>query len=495
MPDLRWGLLGLALGLAVAVVRVILSRFRLRAGVSAVRRGRAVSVPVLVGSGNRWCWGRAFLDRADIVVVARRTHLRLARTTFRDAHERLLTAADGELLVEQRGFVDERGNRHVFGVVNEWAPVFDAQLELAPRSAPWWRKLLAAAPVWPLIIALFGLMGLVVFQTVWGLGRDVDATVVRVVEIDEDGYGTCAVRWGSPADASTEYAEIDCYEPLPEPGDVVRIRALTTPFAGKALDDEGTFEGLSSFTAGPAAISIATWWVTAATRLRRTPTRLEGPVGLGLRGASQPEAFCVPEDDLGAMLQLLADREGWDGDATPDAPRRSPLATLRVAVSGAQWWPAGLLALGTSATAALADLPVLLSLLGLGTVVAITVGLADAGRSWIELRRAASAPVTSEWDYRLVRTVEDEWCVLLFLGPSAIWGVFLDGPAHPPHCGRCGVQGRLMEGGMIHLRIGGSMWPTASGVWRVADDTLAEISADIESRLLRKAGSAEEPNG
>lgn len=327
------------------------------------------------------------------------------------------------------------------------------------------------------------MLGFAAFQGIWAMGRDVQATMVRAVDYPDEGYTECGVQWPGQTDpvgaTPRRYAEIDCYEPLPGVGESVRIRALAAPFEGKALDYEGTFEGLSSVTAGPAALSLVILIGVTVTRLRRPAIRLA-------KRATPDVTFASPVDvaadaDLLTLLDALAQREGWDTDGSSETPRQPAYAPILMALGSARWWPVAVLG---GAAFLVDDLPDPVRYgLGAGAVVVLVWAVARAVGTWLAVRRAYAGPVTSEWDYRLIRTIDDEWCALLNLGRTPHWMVFLDGPEHPPTTGRCGVRGDLVESGAIHLRIGDSFWPTVSPVMRVDEETLREMWEDVTYRL------------
>lgn len=464
-----------------------------RRGIAAAGRGRAVTVPVLVGSGEGQHRAHAYVDGDDVVVMGPATHLRVARTTYRDAAERRATVNDDWVeFAEQRGFVDASGQRHLLGAVEEWGPALEAQLDRPARPAGRWRRVRAALPTIPLALAAAALVAFLAFQGMWAVGRDVDATLVRTVEYADEGYTDCGVRWPlAPAPGSqgaSGYAEVDCYEPYPAVGEVVPIRALTFPFEGKALDRAGTYEGLSAVTGGPALLALLVLGAVTLTRLRRPPIRLAGTATPEVRVASAVEV--AADADLLALLDALAVRERWDRDGSGTPPEEPSYAPVLIALGSARWWPVGVL---TLAALLVEGLPTALRYgLGAGAVAALVWALFRAAGTWLTVRRAYTGPVTSEWDYSLIRSVDDEWCALLTLGRTPHWMVFLAGPQHPPVRGRCGVRGDLEDGGAIHLRIAGEFWPSASPVLRADDDTLAEMAEDVSFRL-GPAGGRQRP--
>lgn len=472
----------LVLSAVVGVLAAAFGEFSAKRGVAAAKRGTAVTVPVLVGTGEGQHRGRAFVDGEDVVVIGPGTHLRVPRAAYRGSGQRRLAVND-ELLefAEQRGFVDASGQQHLVGAVEEWSAALDAQVEGPARRASRWRRVRAAVPTTPLTLLALSLLAFTAFQAVWATGQDVPARVVDLVEYPDEGYTDCAVEWAPSDDTAAEdhYAEIDCYEPYPAVGDTLRIRALAAPLDGFALDREGTYEALTTITGGATLLAAGAVLVGAVTRLRRPPVRLAS--------RPTPEVSVAPpvevarDADLFGLLDALAVREGWEARGTGAAPRQPAWAPVLMALGSARWWPVPVLAAG----ALLVDgLPEPLGAgLGAGAVAALAWGVWRALTTWLALRRAYAGPVTSEWDYRLIRDVDDEWFALLHLGRTPHWMVLLDGPQHPPTSGRCGVRGDLEEGGAVHLLIDGEFWPTMSPVGRVDDEVLRDMRRDVLDRL------------
>jgi len=104
--------------------------------------------------------------------------------------------------------------------------------------------------------------------------------------------------------------------------------------------------------------------------------------------------------------------------------------------------------------------------------------------TYLAVRRPFGQPVTSEWDYHLVRTDDELWALLLLLGHTPYWLMFLDGGGHPAPAGRCGVRGDLQEGGAVHVRVMDRFWVPASPVIRVTEEFRAGMREDLVSRLF-----------
>ncbi|WP_404386597.1 hypothetical protein LL946_08505 [Knoellia locipacati] len=488
LPYLGFLLLCVLGGVAFAMLRDASAR----RGVAAAQRGRAVTVPVLVGSGDAQRRARAYVDGDDVVVIGPRTHLRVGRTTFRDAGARR-QVVDDELLdfAEQRGFVDASGQHHLVGALDEWGPAFDAQLDRPASRAGRWRRVRAALPTVPLALIVLSVLAFAAFQGLWAMGRDVDATMVRAVEYPEDGYTDCGVRWPDSTDGSVlgGYAEVDCYEPYPAVGDTVPIRVLAFPFEGSALDRPDSYDALSVVTAVPGVLSLLALGGITLVRLRRPPIRLGRLAIPEVRVA--PTVEVAADADLLTLLDALAVKEGWDRDGTGSPPDEPAYRPLLIALGSARWWPA--VVLGAAALLVF-ELPMNLRYgLGAGAVAALLWALVQSVGTLLTVRRAYAGPVTSEWDYSLVRGIDDEWCALLTLGRNPHWLVYLAGPNHPPVRGRCGVRGELVDGGAIHLRIAGEFWPTDSPVVRMDDEILADIVEDVGYRLGPAGGRTGRP--
>jgi len=191
-----------------------------------------------------------------------------------------------------------------------------------------------------------------------------------------------------------------------------------------------------------------------------------------------------------ALVAAVAEREGWVDDkmAEPPAPRRRD--PMIMALGSARWLPVGVL-LGV------AWLPESLPqnwrvALTAGAGVVLAWALWRSVTTFLALRRPFGQPVISEWDYRLVRTDDDFWCVLL-LGDTPHWAVLLGGgDAHPGAAGRCGVRGDLEAGGAVHLRILDRFWVATTPVLRVEDEFLAEMREDLVLRLVGEPADGED---
>jgi hypothetical protein len=460
--------------------------------VGVVARGRPVTVPMLVTVNGHQRRGRAVLEGDAVRAVGKGVNVLVGRRGYESAAVRR-GRLDAELLeyAEQRAFSDASGTRYLLGPVEEWEEAFTAALRQAPRPAGRLRLLLAATPrqvLAPLALAMFAL---VAFQGVWLSGHDVQASMVRVV--GDEGLESCGVRWHETG--RDKYAEVDCYAPFPEVGAPVRIRALAWPFDESAMDTEDTYPIASLLLGGGvvvlAGIAAGVGW----SRMRRTPdllTPLAAPATVPVIAPPATATVDVPRDaSLPVLLDAVATREGWTDDGKDTPPEQSWYARYLMALGAGRWWP-GVVMAGVALL--VEDLPRPWRLaLGAGAVVALGWAGLRALTAWLAIRRAYVGPVTSEWEYRLVRSVDDEWFALLFLLSTPHWMVVLDGPGHPVPVGRCGVRGDLEEGGAIQLFIHQAFWPTLSPVTRVDEALLADIRDDLVDRLRHDSADDDRP--
>ncbi|MCE1178014.1 MAG: hypothetical protein LWW86_03165 [Micrococcales bacterium] len=448
------------------------------------RRGKRVTTRFLAAGPDGQRRVRAFVDDDDLVVIGPRTHLRVSRTAYSESQIRRMSV-DEELFefAEQRGFVDGAGRRFVLGPVEEWAPATEAALQSNHGRAGRWTRVRAALPRQAVGAALLGALALLGFQTLWATGSDVSARVVRLLPYPEDDYTDCGVRWTDPG--GEHYAEVDCYAPYPKVGETIRIRALGWPMQGKALDTSGTYEGLTSVT-GVLALLGAGWAVGAtAARLRRPALQLQARPEPAVRvvGPDRTQTIDVARDaDLLNLLDALSAREGWTDEVSSQPPEQPWYALPLMAISSARWWP---IAVFLAAAVLLPEgVPIGVSYaLGAAALVMAVWAVSTAIGTWRLLGQARSGPVTSEWDYRLLRDLNDDWFVLLVLGRTPHWITLLDSQVHPAPVGRCGVRGDLTAGGAVQLRIDGVFWPTGGPVDRVDEDMLQDMREEVLDRL------------
>ena len=236
-----------------------------------------------------------------------------------------------------RGFTDEDGRRYDAGPALEWSDGFDALLEVRASAASRARVVWAGASRVAIGLAVAAAVAAGLFQLIWWAGHDQPAGVVRHVSDGEEVL-YCGVRW---TDGSGEgrYAEVDCYEPYPPVGRTISVRALAWPFEGSAMDDEGSFEVLTTLTLAPAALALATGLGLGLRRAWRAPVRLRAvaPGSPARADLALEEAQGLP---LRALARRVAEREGWAGETDPAPTPPGPWAQVRMAAGTARWWPA-----------------------------------------------------------------------------------------------------------------------------------------------------------
>ena len=465
-------------GVAYAVLTDRLARRSL----GVARRGRAITVPMLVTLNGDQRRGRAVLDGDDIRLVGSGVNVRVARRGYAAAAVRR-GQVDAEVLdfAEQRAFTDASGTRYLLGPLEEWEEAFDASLGAPTRPATRARLLRAAFPRRVLGPVLLAVLAFAAFQAVWTSGHDVEATMVRVV--GDEGLESCGVAWTE--EGRDEYAEVDCYSPFPKVGAPVLVRAMAWPFDESAMDHEDTYFLATFLLAGAVLVLGGVGTAVAMGRLRGPGVPLAPlpapQVTHVVTPARQTTVELSRDAPLLDLLSAAAAREGWEGDGVAAPPIQPRHARYLMALSAGTWWPGVVLA---GVGLLVEGLPHALRVaLAAGSAVALLWAAFRAVTAWLAIRRAYVGQVTSEWDYRLVRSLDDEWFAVLFLGSTPHWMVLLDGPGHPAPVGRCGVRGDLRDGGAIQLQFGGEYWPTLSPVSRVDDELVSDLRKDLVERL------------
>jgi hypothetical protein len=474
-----WPVLGLLASCLAGLGYAAWRDFGARRSVAAVAAGRRVAIPMTVDAEGV-VRGHGVRDGMDIRILTKKHHLVVDRAEFLTSGTRR-GRFDNELFeyAELVGLVDETGRGYFAGPPEEWGPAFRATLDAPGRSAGWLWRLWAGTPRVAVEVAAVALLVGGVFQGIWWSGHDVSAKMLRVVAGDEGD--SCAVEWRDGG--RREYAELDCFAPLPRAGDAVRIRALAWPLDQSALDYAGVYE---FFTLVPGALAAGGLMGAAGLgvrRLRRPAVRLRARPREGQAGEAMPTTVQQAEGMPFRMLAAaVAEREGWADDVAAEPPAPHWWDEVAMAVGSARWLPvAGLLGIAWLPE----SLPQQLRLaLTAGAGLVLVWGLWRSVTTYLAVRRPYGQPVTSEWDYQLLRTDDELWVVLLLLGDTPHWAVFLaEGDAHPAVVGRCGIRGDLEEDGAVHIRIMDRFWVPSSPVIRVMEDFREDVREDLVSRL------------
>jgi len=474
-----WPVLGLLVsglgGLGYAAWR----DFGARRSVTAVAAGRRVAIPMTVDLDGVMR-GHGVRDGMDIRILAKKHHLVVDREEFLASRTRR-GRFDDELYeyAELIGLVDDAGRCYYVGPPEEWGPAFRATLDAPARSAGRLWRLWAGTSRVALEVAAVALLVGGVFQGIWWSGHEVSARMVKVVA-GEDG-GSCAVQWRDGD--RREYAELDCYEPLPKAGDAVRVRALAWPLDQSALDYAGVFEFFTLAPGTVAAVGLMGAAGLGVRRLRRPAIRLRARAREEQAGEELPMTAKAAEGmPFRGLAAAVAEREGWADDVATEPPVLRWWGPALMALGSARWLPgAGLLGLAWIPES-LAQQWRLALTAGAGLV--LVWALWRSVTTYLAVRHPFGQPVTSEWDYQLLRTEDELWIVLLLLGDMPCWAVFLVGGAHPAVAGRCGIRGDLTEGGAVHVRIMDRSWVPSSPVIRVTEDFREDMRDDLVSRLV-----------
>ncbi|WP_156741752.1 hypothetical protein [Occultella aeris] len=488
--------------LAGVVCGIVFAIWRTRSAARAesrIRAGRhaAVAVMVLTDQLRR---GRAFGDGRDIRMSGRGVAYVVDRSELSTAAVRR-DQIDDQLaeFAQLRGLTDEDGTHIFVGPPDAWAPAYES---LVCASVPRLGRLRVLGLAMPRAALITGVVALAlagVFQAIWWTGHDQVATVISI-GLDEEGYGLCQVAWEDAG--RTEETIVDCYEPLPSAGDHLTVRVLPWPFRGEALDHEGSYEGLTSVTAGPALALLGTAVGVGLARAIRRPVRLQRTVGVesepatpdgqdlqsarsGAGSVVAPPGGARPVElgdlTIRELIRRVGVLEGWadEADAAPSPPTAWQFAG-EAARSPIWWVLVPLLALAGLAD----DMPmgVRLAIVVIAGVVLVWTIIRTA-RSWFILREVAAQPITSEWDYLVFRSVAGEWFLFLVLGQTPYWAIGLPERRHPIMAGRCGVRGTLFEGSAVNLVIDDEIWVPTGPVMREDDESRALLREDLTARL------------
>lgn len=475
-----WPVLGILVAGLAGLGYATWRDFGARRSVAAVAAGRRVAIPMTV-EADGVVRGHGVRDGNDIRILAKKYHLLVDREEYLASRTRR-GRFDEELFeyAELTGFVDDSGRRYYIGPPEEWVPAFRATLDAPERSAGWRWRLWAGTSRIALEVGVAALLLGGVFQGIWWSGHDVSAHMLKVVA-GQDG-SSCAVEWRDGN--RREYAELDCSEPPPRVGDVVRARALTWPLDGSALDYEGVFEFFTSASGVLAAAGLMGAAGLGVRRLRRPAIRLRARVR-EVQAAAEPPSTTKEAQGMPfrALVAAVAEREGWADDVASEPPTPHWWDPMFMAAGSVRWLPV----VGLLGVAWLPEsLPHVWRLvLTTGAGVALVWALWRSVTTYRAIRSPFGQPVTSEWDYQLVRTDDELWVVLLMLGDVPHWAVFLPGgDPHPAASGRCGIRGDLTEGGAVHVRIMDRFWVPSSPVIQVTEDFREDVREDLVSRLV-----------
>jgi hypothetical protein len=466
---------GLA-GLGYAVWR----DFGARRSVAAVAAGRRVAIPLTV-EADGVVRGHGVRDGLDIRILTKKHHLVVDREELIASSTRRGRFDQGLFeYAELVGLVDATGRRYYIGPPHEWGPAFSASLDAPARPAGWLWRLWAGTSRVALGVAAMALLLGAVFQGIWWSGHDVSAHMLNVVAGQEGS--SCAVEWRDGN--RREYADLDCYEPFPQAGDEVRARALAWPLDERALDYAGVFD---FFTLAPGALALAGLIGAAGLgvrRLRRPAVRLSARARGEQAGEVVPKTTIEAEGmPFRALAAAVAEREGWGDDIAAGPPTPHRWDPILMALGRARW-------LAVAGLLGVAWLPESLPqnwrlALTAAAGFVLVWALWRSVMTYLAVRGPFGEPVTSEWDYWLVRTEDELWVVLLLLGDTPHWALFLAGAdGHPAASGRGGIRGDLTEGGAVHVRIMDQFWVPDSPVIRVTEDFLEEMREDLVSRLV-----------
>ncbi|MCK6209281.1 hypothetical protein KZX45_01835 [Georgenia sp. EYE_87] len=392
------------------------------------RAGRRVPVPVVVlADGLRR--GRAVRDGEDVRIHGRSVSVVLDRAEVAASTVRRGQLDDNPVRwCELRGFVDESGSPVFVGPPEAWEPAYEALVQGPAARAGRLQVLRAAVPRPVVVAGGVALAAALVLQAMWWTGRD-DLAAVAVVE---------------------------------------------------ATDSPGAYKALSVVTAGGAVALLAAGLGTGVGRARASQRRLRA-----MRPEAHQQAGVSPAQIRAMTFRELARRvstlEGW----ADEAHRAPPAPTGRQVVADAARSPVWWFALPAVALAVLPDdMPGLLRAAILAAAVVMVLRKVHLTlQVWRGWRDVADEPVTSEWDYVLVRGPVNEWHLFLLLGETPHWSVTLGEARHPRAEGRCGVRGELGDGEDVRLVIEGETWIPDSPLTREDAESRRQLRQDLADQL------------
>ena len=486
---------GIVLSLAIGVGRGMSEEWRGRRAVRAAGSGAFVSRPMrlVTADGAPW-WlralgvesARAYRDGEDLVVLHTGGPARVRLADLSRAGARTTVDEDSEAVRDVYALADSAGRAYELQVPDYVSPALAAVTSTPPRLASVGDRLRSAVPWRLLLVALVVGIPFVVHQVAWHTGHDVDATV-RAVEVD----GYCTVTWTE--DGSSHEAGVDCYEPYPAVGDTLLVRAMSGPLTGQAMDHAGSYDAGLVLLGGPVGALFLAAVVGTGLRLRGGGLRLSVPAGVAsATGAGARSSSRAPEHmTLRELAVSVAEREGWASGPFGAGHTLSPARRIMLA---AVWWPL-YVAGGALFVAWLWEEEVPQSYSWPLTVVAtgaLGYAVLAASRTLRQLLEPAGAVPELPVDAVTVRTVEDEWVVLLFQ-PDAVdptWLLTFPAQARPPLTARALLRGVPEDGRAGWLVIDGRMWEPIGPLGEIDDETRRDIREDLRGRLEVSVGTA-----
>jgi len=387
------------------------------------RAGRRVPVPVVVLTDDLRR-GRAVLDGDDVRVHGRAVSLVLHRSEPAASTVRRGQLDEGPVRwCELRGFVDELGRPVFVGPPEEWEAAFEALVE-APGARARRLEVLRAAVPRPAVAA---------------------AAAALVVAL-------------AAASASV----------------------LLWPFPGGPTDHARLYGTLSALALGGAVLLLAAAIGTGVARARKPQRRLTAMRTEQRRNAAEgsDDVRAMPFRELARRVSTL---EGWADEAHPAAPVPTGWQLVADAARSPVWWvvlPATALAVVPD------DMPgPLRAVILVAVVVLVLRQVVRTLQARQFFRDAAVGPVTSEWDYVVVRGASNTWLLFLLLGETAHWAVALPEGRHPKVVGRCGIRGELGDGNDVRLVIEGETWIPDGPLQREDATSRKELRKDLQDRL------------
>jgi hypothetical protein len=464
--------------------------------VRAAGAGAFVSRPVRLVQGDGAPWwlrvlgvqsGRAYRDGEDLVVLRTGGSARIRLADLARAAARTTVDGESESVREVFALADAAGRPYELQVPDYVSPALAAVASTPPGPASVGDRLRSAVP-WRLVLAaLVVAIPFAVHQAAWHTGHDVDATV-RAVEVD----GYCTVTWTE--DGRSHEAGVDCYEPYPAVGDTLVIRAMSGPLTGQAMDDAGSYDAGIVLLGGPVVLLLLAAMVGAGLRLRGAGVLLSAPARVGSTtgaGAASERPRSPVLMTLRELALAVAEREGW---ASGPFGAGHTLSPARRILLSAVWWP--LYVVGGALFVAWLweeEVPQPYTWpLTLVAAAALGYAVLATSRTLRQLLEPAGDVPEQSVDAVTVRTVEDEWVVLLFQ-PDAVdptWLLTFAAEARPPLRARALLRGVPEDGRAGWLVIDGRTWEPIGPLGEVDDEIRRDIREDLRDRLEVSVGTA-----